>query len=94
MDDFEFNLSGEWRDGEPEPEKPINVAVYSDGSTCRYTIHPYWYGNFVDWVADRWSVIGNDMDPKVETAEEYLERIGVQVWEMPPSGNDDKPNEE
>ena len=94
MRDSEFKLTGEWRDGEPEPARPINVAVYRDGVTCRYTIRAEWYGDFLDWVADLWSDIGNDMNPKTETAEEYLERIGVQVWEMPPSGNDDKPNEE
>ena len=83
MREFEHNLTGTWIDGQPEPTKPIAVAVYADGETRRFQIPPGWYGDFIDWVADRWSVAGNDMDPKTETSEEYLGRINVQVWEMP-----------
>ena len=82
MFDFAYQHLGNWRRGSYPIEKPLFVVVSYDMKNAAYSISRHTISEFYEWVADRWALDNSPMEPD-ESAEDYLERIGVRVHVEP-----------
>ena len=78
MFDFAYHHLGNWRRGSYPTEKPLFVVVSYDMKNSAYSIPQHTISEFYEWVACRWELDNSPMEFD-ESAQDYLERIGVRV---------------
>lgn len=81
MTDFAIFFEGSWRDGQPAADTHATYVVWYDQKHTAYRVARRDYDDFIEWVAVQWETSDLRDVENDETASDYLDRIGVQVYE-------------